>query len=75
MHTSNKSIKIHKILYEYNKSMIILILENDTIKKYIKIENAKMYNKSIGTLDVNYIDIRCYTLILYLLSNEINSVS
>ena len=69
MHTSNKSIKIHKILYEYNKSMI------NTIKKYIKIENAKIYNKSIGTLDVNYIDIICYTLILYLLSNEINSVS
>ena len=75
MHTSNKSIKIHKILYEYNKSMIILILENDTIKKYIKIENAKMYNKSIGSLVDNYIDIRCYTLILYLLNNEINSVS
>ena len=69
MHTSNKSIKIHKILYEYNKSMM------NTIKKYIKIENAKIYNKSIGTLDVNYIDIICYTLILYLLSNEINSVS
>ena len=47
----------------------------NTIKKYIKIENAKMYNKSTGTLDVNYIDIICYTLILYLLSNEINSVS
>ena len=69
MHTSNKSIKIHKILYEYNKSMM------NTIKKYIKIENAKIYNKSIGTLDINYINIICYTLILYLLSNEINSVS
>ena len=69
MHKCNKSIKIHKILYEYNKSMM------NTIKKYIKIENAKIYNKSIGTLDVNYIDIICYTLILYLLSNEINSVS
>mgnify|MGYP001432472972 FL=1 len=72
MHTRNKSIRIHKILYEYNKSMIVLILENDTMKKYIKIENAKMYNKSIGSLVVNYIDIRCYTLILYLFSNEIN---
>ena len=69
MHTSNKSIKIHKILYEYNKSMM------DTIKMYIKIENAKMYNKSIGSLVDNYIDIRCYTLILYLLNNEINSLS